>query len=343
MSVAYVLDDLFAEHRPPGEHPERPERIVAVRDALRAAGLPSRGTHLPTRAAAAEELGLVHTAGYVADLTRAMPGKAGWLDADTYFSPRTWDAVVAAAAGVSDVTLGVLSGEFTRGLALVRPPGHHAEADRAMGFCMINNVAVAAAKARAAGASRVAIVDWDVHHGNGTQHMFYDDGAVMYASCHQYPYYPGTGAPSETGAGDGAGTTVNVGFGAGCGDADYIAAFDEVFVPELARFAPDVVIISAGFDAYIDDPLAGMRVTREGYQQIAARVVEVADRVSSGRIVCALEGGYDLRGLAGGVVAVLDAMDGRIEVQDAPAPSARGRAAIDATIAALAARRGGAA
>ena len=349
MKLAYVLDQVFTEHRPPHAHPERPERIDAVRDALRAVRLAERGTALGLREATEDEIGRVHTAGYVSELTRQVPGQSGWLDADTYFSPGTWKAATAATGAVVDLTLAVLSGQFQRGMALVRPPGHHAEADRAMGFCLINNVAVAAALARDRGAGRVAILDWDVHHGNGIQHIFYGDSTVLYLSCHQYPFYPGTGAPTEVGVGAGRGATVNVGLPAGAGDAEYGAVFDEVFLPALRRFRPDLILLSAGFDAYVDDPLASMQVTRQGYASLAWKMRAVADEVCEGRLVCALEGGYDLQGLGGGVVAVLDAFDapgaagrpgvvagqvGQVGLANATIqPGAR--AAIDATLAAL--------
>jgi acetoin utilization deacetylase AcuC-like enzyme len=351
MTVAYVLDEVFEGHRPPGQHPERPERAAAVREALRGAGLGERGMHLATRAAQDDELGRVHRAGYLADLGREVPGKSGWLDGDTYYSPGTWDAALKAAGAAVDVAGAVLRGEAQRGLAVVRPPGHHAEADRAMGFCLFNNVAVAAAAARAAGAARVAVLDWDVHHGNGTQHMFYDDPSVLYLSVHQYPYYPGTGAPSEIGAGDAAGTTVNVGFPPGCGDPEYLAAFDEVFVPAMRRFAPDLVLVSAGFDAYVADPLAGMRVTAAGYRAMAERMVALADLACEGRVAFVLEGGYDLEGLGSGMREVLEAAErgpgdearravaGEVEAREV---SAGARRAIDATLAAHAALGGGA-
>src|SRR6185503_7021324 len=239
MALGYVLDDLFARHRPPGPHPERPERILAARDALRGAGLERMGEQVKVRGAREEELGRVHTAGYLADLSRVLPGQTGWIDVDTYFGPDTWEAALAAAGAGIDLAEGVLDGRYRRGLALVRPPGHHAEADRAMGFCLLNNAAIAAAAARAAGAARVAVLDWDVHHGNGTQHAFYADPTVMYLSAHQYPFYPGTGSPDEVGTGAGRGTTVNVGLPAGAGDGDLLHAFDRVFLPALQHFAPD--------------------------------------------------------------------------------------------------------
>lgn len=309
MAVAYVLDDVFAEHRPPSAHPERPERIEAVRDALKGAGLEQRGIRLPTRRATDDEIGRVHTRGYLTELEQTVPDASGWLDSDTYFSPGSWPATLAAAGAAVDVTLGLLDGRFDRGLALVRPPGHHAEADRAMGFCLVNNIAVAAASARAAGAARVAILDWDVHHGNGTQHMFEADPSVMYLSCHQYPFYPGTGAATETGIGAGRGTTVNVGLPAGCGDAEYGAVFDRVMIPAIRQFAPEIILISAGFDAHLADPLAAMKLTRDGYRGMARRMVALADEVAGGRLACVLEGGYDLGGLSTGVLEVLDAME----------------------------------
>jgi acetoin utilization deacetylase AcuC-like enzyme len=340
MAIAYVLDDVFASHRAPAEHPERPERIVAVRDALRASGLPERGVALPLREATEAEIGRVHTASYVADLTRDVPGKSGWIDPDTYFCPQTWVAVLSAAGAAVDLTCAVLDGQHPRGLALVRPPGHHAEADRAMGFCLVNNVAVAAAAARDAGAARVAVLDWDVHHGNGTQHIFYEDPTVMYLSCHQWPFYPGTGAPHEIGAGPGIGTNVNVGLPAGSGDADYAAAFDQVFIPAIRDFRPELILVSAGFDAHVSDPLASMNLTTAGYRALAERMVRVADEIAGGRLVGVLEGGYDLDGLASGVVGLLDAMEGHDEAaadssEVSPAqPSARAQKAIDATLAA---------
>lgn len=311
MALGYVLDDLFALHQPPGPHPERPARIVAVRDALRDAGLERRGQRLATRPARDDELGLVHTGAYVGDMARALPGQSGWLDPDTYFGPRTWDAALAAAGGAIDLARAVLDGQVARGLALVRPPGHHAEPDQAMGFCLFNNAALAAAAARAAGAARVCVLDWDVHHGNGTQHAFEADPSVMYLSVHQFPFYPGTGAAEETGTGEGRGTTVNVGMPAGAGDADVLAAFDRVLIPALVGFAPDLVVVSAGFDAHRADPLAGLDMTEAGYRQVARRVVAAAEEVAGGRVVTVLEGGYDLGALSRSLVAVVEVMEGR--------------------------------
>ncbi len=315
-----LLDDLFLGHRAPAGHPERPARAEAVRDALLAAGLGSRSDRVPPRPATDEELARVHGASYLDELTRTVPGKSGWIDPDTYFSPETWDAALGAAGGVAEL------------------------ATQIMGFCLFNNVAVAAAAARAAGAARVAILDWDVHHGNGTQDIFWDDPAVMYLSVHQYPYYPGTGAPGEIGGERARGATVNVGLPAGCGDADYAAAMDQVLGPAMLRFAPDLVIVSAGFDAHEDDPLASMRVTQAGFASLARRVRAIADRVAGGRLLVAMEGGYDLGGLSTGMVEVFRAIADDVATPGpeasgagAPAASAGARTAIAATAAALAA------
>jgi acetoin utilization deacetylase AcuC-like enzyme len=336
--LGYVLDDIFLSHRAPSGHPERPARAEAVRDALLAAHIADRATHVSIRAATDDELVAVHAPGYVADLARALPGKQGWIDPDTYFSPGTWDCARAAAGSTAELATRVISGELQRAIAVVRPPGHHATRDRAMGFCLFNNAAVAAAAARRAGAARVAIVDWDVHHGNGTQDIFWDDPSVLYMSVHQFPYYPGTGAASELGGEHARGATVNCGLPAGSRDADYAAVFDHVFLPRLATFAPDLVIISAGFDAFEHDPLAGMRVSHAGFAAMARRLRAAADRACAGRLLAVLEGGYDLDGLAGGMTATLDALIAPAATHDAaaalPAEGTLARAAIDGTLAA---------
>jgi len=335
--LGYILDEVFVQHRAPSGHPERPARAEAVRDSLRAAGIASRGERVATRGATDDELARVHAPEYLDDLTLAVPGKTGWLDADTYFSPGTWDAALAAAGSTVQLTLDVLHGRFSHGIAVVRPPGHHATRDRAMGFCLLNNAAAAAAAARAEGAARVAILDWDVHHGNGTQDIFWDDPNVLYMSVHQFPFYPGTGAATELGSARAVGATVNVGLPAGCGDAEYAAAFDHVFLPKLSVFRPDVLLISAGFDAFEHDPLAGMRVTLAGFAAMAERLRAAADRWSAGRIVAVLEGGYDLTGLGGGMAAVLSAFADPRRAMPAIAPLPAhmvARAAIEGTLAA---------
>ena len=333
--LGYILDEVFVNHRSPSGHPERPARAEAVRDALNAVNISTRARHMATRYVTDEELARVHAPAYLDELIKVVPGKSGWLDADTFYSPGTWDAARAAAGSTVQLAIDVLQGKLAQGLAVVRPPGHHATRDRAMGFCLLNNVAAAAAAARAQGAARVAILDWDVHHGNGTQDIFWTDPNVLYLSVHQFPFYPGTGAPTEIGGAGAIGATVNVGLPGGCGDAEYAAVFDHVFLPKLAAFRPDLLLISAGFDAFQHDPLAGMRVTHAGFAAMAQRLRAAADRWSGGRVMAVLEGGYDLDGLGGGMTAVLSAFTGPAGAMPAlvPLPShIVARAAIEGTL-----------
>jgi acetoin utilization deacetylase AcuC-like enzyme len=341
VTLGYVLDEIFVQHRAPSGHPERPARAEAVRDALVAAGIASRGRHIATRPATDAELAAVHAGGYLSQLEQTVPGNTGWIDPDTYYSPKTWEAALAAAGSTADLATRVMSGDLVQGISVVRPPGHHATRGQAMGFCLLNNVAVAAAAARAAGAGRVAIIDWDVHHGNGTQDIFWDDPNVLFMSVHQFPYYPGSGAPTEVGGANAKGATINVGLPAGSTDEVYAAVFDHVFLPALGRFKPDILFVSAGFDAFEHDPLAGMRVTKPGFAQMAQRLRFAADRVCGGRIVSVLEGGYDLDGLAGGMTGVLGALTlaqvAAPGIAALPATGTLARAAIDGTLAAQAA------
>lgn len=293
----------FAEHTPPPGHPERPERaevFAAVAAAAERRGVAIRDPRPATR----EELARIHTARHL-DAIDATAGRAVMLDADTFTSPETRDVAYLAAGAAIDAA-GAAQATGRASVALVRPPGHHAEPDRAMGFCLLNNVAVAAAAWRASGAGRVAIVDIDVHHGNGTQAAFYDDPRVLYVSTHQFPYYPGTGAARETGIGPGEGYTVNVPLAAGAGDAEYLAAFQERVLPALARFRPDGLLVSAGFDAHVRDPLGAMRVTTPGYRAILDLLADAGARLCGGRTVWVTEGGYDLVALRDCLEALID-------------------------------------
>jgi acetoin utilization deacetylase AcuC-like enzyme len=253
----------------------------------------------------------VHDAAHVARI-RETAGRAVALDPDTFTSPRTYDAACAAAGAALSAVEQVMDGTSPpRALALVRPPGHHAEPARAMGFCFFNNVAVAAARARALGARRVAIVDYDVHHGNGTQACFYEDPSVLFVSTHQFPFFPGTGAEHEIGAGPGRGFTVNIPLAAGSTDADYERVFDHIVEPVLDQFAPDIVLVSAGFDAHADDPLGGMRLTSEAFGRLTSRLRAVADAHAAGRLVLVTEGGYDLAALAASIREVIGVLGAR--------------------------------
>ncbi len=304
-----VADPRYAEHRGPAGHPERPERLVAVGEALDAfdASLVRRAP----RPAALEELLAVHERAHIDGIRRAAGAGGGQLDPDTYLSPASYEVALLAAGGTVDLALRVAKGEVARGFAAVRPPGHHAEGDRAMGFCLFNNAAIAArAVQRELGEARIALIDWDVHHGNGTQHTFETDPSVLYVSTHQYPYYPGTGSAGEIGVARGEGATLNVPMPAGCGDAEYVGVFQRVLVPAARAFRPDFWIVSCGFDAHEDDPLAAMRVTREGYGALTAIVRALADELSGGRLLFVLEGGYSLRGLREGMEAALGGLVG---------------------------------
>ncbi len=319
-TIAVVDDPLFGRHQAPEGHPERPERLAAAQKAVARATLASPLLPLSSRDASDDELGRVHSAAYIDEL-RTIRGRSGYLDADTFFTPASCDAARRAAGGSVALVDALLDGRARYGLGLVRPPGHHARPDRAMGFCLLNNVAVAAAHARARGTERVAIVDWDVHHGNGTQEIFYEDPSVLYVSLHQYPFYPGTGSVRETGAGDGTGFTVNVPLSAGAGDADYVAAFDRIISPILAEFDPGLVLVSAGFDAHVRDPLASMQVTERGYARMLKRISGALPRGAEGRLAIVLEGGYDLIGLETSLQATLEALDGPAIVDDGSEPA----------------------
>jgi acetoin utilization deacetylase AcuC-like enzyme len=300
-----IASPRFVLHTTPHGHPESPERAEvfdAVAAAFREAGGDVREPPLGSR----EEIERVHDRAYV-DAIEATSGRAVLLDPDTCTSPETPEiARLAAGAAVAAARLAVERGEPT--LALVRPPGHHAERDRAMGFCLYNNVAIAAAALRAQGVARVAVVDFDVHHGNGTQHAFYRDPTVLYVSSHQYPYYPGTGAAEEIGEGAGRGATLNIPLAAGATDDVYLAAYESVVVPAVEAFAPDAVLVSAGYDAHERDPLAGMRVTTAGFARIVGLLDQAALRVCGRRIAFVSEGGYDLRALRGCLEATIDVL-----------------------------------
>ncbi len=310
-----VVDDaLFDEHRPRGYHPERPERLQAARSALdRCASEGLQTKKVDSRDATDEQLAAVHDLAYI-DSLAPLAGHYASLDPDTYLAPLSVAAARRAAGSSIALVDALLESTPTNdaatrqpvtGLALLRPPGHHATRSRGMGFCLFNNVAVAAAHAFTKGLSRVAIIDWDVHHGNGTQDIFWSDPRVLYMSLHQFPFYPGTGALQETGGANAPGHSVNVPLSAGAGDAVYTEAFRRVVTPILDEFAPELVLISAGFDAHRRDPLAEMCVTDEGYAIMATAVTQIALRHAQGRIGFFLEGGYDLTALSSSLASVL--------------------------------------
>ncbi|MBA2454874.1 MAG: histone deacetylase [Chloroflexia bacterium] len=293
-----------------GAHPESPERIGALERALTTAGMfGDREVYAP-QPAPVEAVTAVHSPAMVEWVRRMSENGGAWVDPDTFVSPDSYDVALLAAGGAMQAVDLVLEGDAQRAFALVRPPGHHAEPNRAMGFCLFNNVAVAARDAiERHGLQRVAIIDWDVHHGNGTQAIFWEDPAVLFVSLHQYPFYPGSGARHERGAGAGEGFTVNVPLPAGSGDDAYRAALSDVVSPAVAAFEPQMIIVSAGFDAHGDDPLAQMRLSTNAFREMARVTHELAKQHCEGRLVLVLEGGYNLTALGESVVAVLEVLD----------------------------------
>jgi acetoin utilization deacetylase AcuC-like enzyme len=300
-----VTDERFGAHHAPREHPESPERLVAIEEALASAGVPPRCVTVAARPATRAELELAHAPAYLDALERTVgKGGAGWLDPDTFYSDGTWTAALLAAGATVDLALQVSSGELDNGFAFVRPPGHHATRDRAMGFCILNNVAVAAAKLRSLG-KRVAIFDWDVHHGNGTEAIFDEEPDVLYCSTHEWPQYPGTGLADYVGTGRGVGATVNVPLPRGTRPDAYLAAYRARIRPAIAAFAPDVILVSAGFDAHVDDPLGGLKLEDETYVTLTRDMLALCPRVA-----VVLEGGYNLEVLASSSLRVVQTLLG---------------------------------
>ena len=337
MPLIVISSHRFTEHETPPGHPERTER-AEVMDVVAARWRDRGGEVVAPRAATHEQLARVHDSEYLRRIA-ATAGQSVSLDPDTYTSPETHDIALLAAGSAIDAVERVMGASETAALAMVRPPGHHAERAKAMGFCFYNNIAVAAAHARALGARRVAVVDYDVHHGNGTQHMFEADASVLYISTHQYPFYPGTGATGDVGVGDGRGFTVNLPLEAGAVAEDYRIAFAEVVLPTLRQYRPDLILVSAGFDAHERDPLANMRLTTEAFAAMTADLRAVAAETCHGRVALVTEGGYDLRALAASLNAVIQTLSGPLEPAKWPpadGASRRGRASADATKRALA-------
>lgn len=302
-----LLDARMLAHDPGRGHPERPERLRALVDHLDGAPGFAR---IGARVATEDEIARIHAPALVEAVAASSRYPCVAFDPDTMTSPGSYEAARLAVGGAIDLCDAVLDGAIRNGFACVRPPGHHAEQDRAMGFCFFNNVAIAAAHLRARGMERVLIVDWDLHHGNGTQHTFEGDPSVLYVSTHQYPYYPGTGAADEVGTAKGAGRTLNVPFPAGFGDQEFARAFDELILPMARAFGPDFVLVSAGFDCDHRDPLGGLQVTTSGFARMAHALCALAEETAQGRIVALLEGGYDLHAIVEGVDTTLAALRG---------------------------------
>jgi acetoin utilization deacetylase AcuC-like enzyme len=300
-------DALFDEHVSPPGHPERPERLAAARQGVGDAAIAQAARRLDARDASLDEMVRVHSAEYVDALSR-IEGKSGNLDADTFFSPRSYAAARRATGAALALADALLDGSADYGFGLMRPPGHHARPGQSMGFCMINHVAVAAQHALARGARKVVILDWDVHHGNGTEEIFEGRPDVLYISLHQSPQYPGTGAVGDVGFEAGKGFTVNLPLAAGADNAVYAAAFERVVLPIIELYGPDLTLVSAGYDAHRRDPLGGMQLDGRGYAWMTRRLLDSVRRGPNHRIGFLLEGGYDLQGLRESVSHTLDAL-----------------------------------
>ena len=301
-----VKDERYLKHDAGFGHPESPQRLGATHAMLETPEMAGHFVKIEPRYATHEEIGMIHSASYI-DLVASTKGQDFVaLDPDTAATPESYDVAKLAVGGLCNAIDSVVNGEVANAFALVRPPGHHAGVSNAAGFCLFNNVAIGAKYAIAKyGMKKILIIDWDLHHGNGTQAQFYSDRSVLYFSTHQYPYYPGTGAIEEIGRGEGLGYNVNVPLKPGTDDAQYVKIFRKVLVPLSVKFQPDLVLISAGFDPYYKDPLGGMKVTPGGFAYLTRILLDVADQCCGGKAVMTLEGGYHLTGLAESIKSVL--------------------------------------
>ena len=309
--IGVIEDPRFQDHIEPTHHPEAAARLVAVGKALEAwrQGRPGSLTSLTPSEASDDDILLIHTEDHLRTVKAAAARGHGHLDADTFISPASYDVARLAAGSCVDLAMRIASGELDTGFAALRPPGHHAESRAAMGFCLFNSVAVTArALQQHAGIEKVLIFDWDVHHGNGSQHSFESDPSILYMSTHQFPFYPGTGAAGESGLGMGLGATFNVPMPQGCGDFEYLGVMQHLIAPVALEFDPDFILVSCGFDAHEADPLGSMNLTANGFHAMTQIMQEVAESACGGRIAYVLEGGYSAQGLIEGTTSVLAAL-----------------------------------
>ncbi|HLN87106.1 MAG TPA: histone deacetylase [Candidatus Limnocylindrales bacterium] len=306
--TAVVVDKEYLKHQPGDAHPERPERVKVLLD-LAAELDPGKFHLLLPKPATRSDIEAIHGKDYVRLIEATAAHDLYALDGDTITCRDSFSVSVLAVGGLLQLIDAIAAKEVQNGFALVRPPGHHALRNRAMGFCLFNTMAIAAEYVkRAHGAKKVMIMDWDVHHGNGTQDAFYNDPSVLFISTHQFPFYPGSGAVDEVGIDAGEGFTLNIPLPAGCADAEYLQVFQEIVVPAAERFQPDWILVSAGFDPHRRDPLGGMSVTEEGFAAMARQLLVLAEKFAGAKIAFLLEGGYDLAGLKNSVAAVLATM-----------------------------------
>lgn len=316
MRVGLVYHPVYLNHQT-GRHVENAHRLEETAELLQSSGVTQQLVEISPEQVSPDELAQVHSVDHMARVENLCRSGGGWLDADTVVSPPSYDVALYAAGGVLKATQAVITGELDSAFALVRPPGHHATHSRAMGFCLFNNIAVAARQAtRSQQIARVLIVDFDVHHGNGTQDAFYDDPAVLYFSTHQCPLYPGTGSIEEVGKDKGVGATINVPLPPWSHDEDYLQVYERVLVPAARRFRPELVLVSAGYDPHWKDPISLMQVSTTGFAQMVRILKELASELCQGRLVFTLEGGYDTSALAYSVKATLDTLLGRGDIDD---------------------------
>ena len=316
MKVGSVYDNIYLQHDT-GQHPESIERLEAILSHLEKTGLKQKLVPVKPRAATFEELVLIHEEQYIAYVRDLAQNGGGLLDPDTVISPGSYEAAIYAVGGVMSAVEVVMRDKMNSAFALIRPPGHHALHEQAMGFCLFNNVAVTAKQALAYyGLERILIVDFDVHHGNGTQAAFYDDPHVLYISAHEYPFYPGTGNIKETGSGKAEGATINIPLPAGSSDSEYLEVFEQIIVPATMRFEPQLILVSAGYDAHWKDELALMRVSITGFSQMVKIIKDLGDELCKGHLVLSLEGGYNLDALAASVRATFDVLLGNTAIED---------------------------
>jgi len=336
MAAGYVYNPVYLKHDT-GQHVEVAARLEAIISHLEQTGLTSQLTLIEPRPATVEEIALVHQREYIKEIEEKAAKGGGWLDPDTVMSAGSYEAALYAAGGLIRAVESVMGGKVSSAFALVRPPGHHATSQHAKGFCLFNNIAIAASYAlNKYQLERILIIDFDVHHGNGTQDTFYDNSQVMYISTHQYPFYPGSGDIKETGGGAAKGTNINIPLPAGCGDTEYLKVFKQIIVPAAQRFNPRLILVSAGYDTHWADPLAMMEVSTSGFSRMAGIIKGLADELCESRLAFTLEGGYNLDALAASVKATFDVLLGN-SVDDPLGESPRhtGVADIDRLIGAV--------
>jgi acetoin utilization deacetylase AcuC-like enzyme len=326
IKTGIVFDPIFLRHNQPG-HPENAKRLESILTGLKESKLLKKLEQIKSRHAEIEEINCCHTEEYIKYVSEFCENGGGYLDPDTYANEYSFKAASVAVGGSIDLTKAVINEELKNGFALLRPPGHHALANKSMGFCLFGNISIAAKIAlQDSKIGRVAIVDFDVHHGNGTQALISDDANILFISTHQYPFYPGTGNVREIGSGDAEGTVINIPLEVGVGDNGFKNVYEEIVLPAVRRFNPDLVLVSAGYDAHRDDPLASLNLSLSGFDWISRQLINLSDEICSGKIIFFLEGGYNLDVLRNGVINSIKGLmgiksfDGFIETtqQDEP-------------------------